>query len=181
MNEVRAGSSEVRVTATEALRRMLDERGVEHYDGTETTLWGYEPTSESTGAYRIAADEISGGRMQVRMFNVTPTQAIEATLGPAVPPPPAPDQPPYDVLLDILASEWGIDASWDGLRRFWCVELNDEGVRKRDELHAENVKLRELVEDMLDCMEIRMAFGRPLTPEMHEGFAQRAGELGIDV
>ena len=133
------------MTATDELRRLLDERGVEHYDGTETTLWGYEPTSESTGAYRIAADEISGGRMQVRMFNVTPTQAIEATLGPAVPPPPAPDQPPYDVLLDILASEWGIDASWDGLRRFWCVELNDEGVRKRDELHAENDKLRELV------------------------------------
>jgi len=69
------------MTATDELRRMLDERGVEHYDGTETTLWGYEPTSESTGAYRIAADEISGGRLQVRMFNVTPEQAIEATLG----------------------------------------------------------------------------------------------------
>jgi len=69
------------VTATDELRRLLDERGVEHYDGTETTLWGYEPTSESTGAYRIAADEISGGRLQVRMFNVTPTQAIEAALG----------------------------------------------------------------------------------------------------
>lgn len=69
------------MTATDELRRLLDERGVEYYDGTETTLWGYEPTSESTGAYRIAADEISGGRMQVRMFNVTPEQAIEATLG----------------------------------------------------------------------------------------------------
>lgn len=46
---------------------------------------------------------------------------------------------------------------------------------------TENAKLRELVEDMLDCIGIRMAFGRPLTPEMHEGFAQRAGELGIDV
>ena len=50
-----------------------------------------------------------------------------------------------------------------------------------ENLQAENAKLRELVEDMLDCMEIRMAFGRPPTPEMHEGFAQRAGELGIDV
>lgn len=68
------------MTATEELRRMLDERGVEHFDGTETTLWGYEPTSESTGAYRIAADEISGGRMQLRMLNVTPEQAIDATL-----------------------------------------------------------------------------------------------------
>lgn len=69
------------MTATDELRRLLDERGVEHYDGTETTLWGYEPTSENTGAYRIAADEIGGGRMQLRMFNVTPEQAIEATLG----------------------------------------------------------------------------------------------------
>ena len=69
------------MTATDELRRMLDERGVEHFDGTETTLWGYEPTGEYTGAYRFAADETSGGRMQVRMFNVTPIQAIEATLG----------------------------------------------------------------------------------------------------
>ena len=69
------------MSATEELRRMLDERGVEHFDGTETTLWGYEPTSESTGAYRFAADETSGGRMQARMFNVTPAKAIEATLG----------------------------------------------------------------------------------------------------
>lgn len=69
------------MTATDELRRLLDERGVEHFDGTETTLWGYEPTSESTGAYRFAADETSGGRMQVRMFNITPEQAIEATLG----------------------------------------------------------------------------------------------------
>lgn len=69
------------MTATDELRRLLDERGVEHFDGTETTLWGYEPTSESTGVYRFAADETSGGRMQVRMFNLTPEQAIEATLG----------------------------------------------------------------------------------------------------
>lgn len=69
------------LTATEHLRRMLDERGVEHYDGTESTLWGYEPTSESTGAYRYAADEIDRGRMQLRLYHVTPAQAIEATLG----------------------------------------------------------------------------------------------------
>lgn len=69
------------MSATDELRRLLDERGVEHFDGTETTLWGYEPTSESTGVYRFAADETSGGRMQVRMFNLTPEQAVEATLG----------------------------------------------------------------------------------------------------
>ena len=125
-------------SATDELRRMLDERGVEHYDGTETTLWGYEPTSESTGAYRFAADEISGGRMQVRMFNLTPEQAIAATLGetPTPPPPTPPKQPPYDELIESLRRDWDIEASWDGLRRFWYVGLTDEGVRKRDEREA---------------------------------------------
>lgn len=46
---------------------------------------------------------------------------------------------------------------------------------------TENDKLRELVEDMLSCIEIRAAFGRPPTDEMYETFAQRARELGIEV
>ncbi len=54
----------------------------------------------------------------------------------------------------------------------------------RDDLqqaNAENAKLRELVEDMLDCIEIRAAFGRPPTSEMYEEFARRADELGVEV
>lgn len=69
------------MTATEELRRMLDERGVEHYDGTERTLWGYEQTGEDTGIYRFAASEISGGFLQFDMFRIVPEQAIAATLG----------------------------------------------------------------------------------------------------
>lgn len=69
------------VTATDELRRLLDERGVEHYDGTERTLWGYEDHDELPGIYRFSADETSGGRMQVRLWHATPAQAIEATLG----------------------------------------------------------------------------------------------------
>lgn len=53
--------------------------------------------------------------------------------------------------------------------------------RDLKELQAENAKLRELVEDMLDCIEIRMAFGKPPTSEMYENFAQCARELGIEV
>lgn len=68
-------------SATEVLRRLLDERGVEHYDGTERTLWGYEQTGEDTGIYRFAASEISGGFLQFDMFRITPEQAIAATLG----------------------------------------------------------------------------------------------------
>ncbi len=69
------------MTATDDLRRLLDERGVGHYDGTECTLWDYEQTSESTGCYRCSADEIRDGFVNVWMHHLTPKQAIEATLG----------------------------------------------------------------------------------------------------
>ena len=39
-------------------------------------------------------------------------------------------------LLTLLRDEWDIDVAWDGLRRFWCVCLTAEGVRKRDEREA---------------------------------------------
>lgn len=35
-------------------------------------------------------------------------------------------------LLRCLENDWHIHASWDGLRKFWCIELNEEGVRMRD-------------------------------------------------
>jgi hypothetical protein len=54
-------------------------------------------------------------------------------------------------------------------RRVVAIQLKDE-----------NDKLRELVEDMLGCIEIRAAFGRPPTSEMYEEFARRADELGVE-
>lgn len=60
-------------SATERLRALLDERGVEHYDGTECTLWDYEQTSESTGCYRCSADEIRDGFVNVWMHHLTPS------------------------------------------------------------------------------------------------------------
>lgn len=68
-------------SATDVLLRLLDERGVEHYDGTESTLWDYEQTSDSTGCYRCSADEIRDGFVNVWMHHLTPQQAIDATLG----------------------------------------------------------------------------------------------------
>ena len=68
-------------SATERLRALLDERGVEHFDGCESTLWGYERTSESTGTYRYSADEISDGFVNVWLHHLTPEQAVDATLG----------------------------------------------------------------------------------------------------
>ena len=46
---------------------------------------------------------------------------------------------------------------------------------------SEVAKLRELCEDMSDCIEIRAAWHRPPTEEMCEEFAQRARDLGVEV
>lgn len=133
-------------SATDALRALLDEREVEHFDGCENTMWGYEQTSESTGIYRYSADEISDGFVIVRLHHLTPEQAVAATLGPTVPPPPPPEQPPYDLLIDLLRDEWGIEVSWDGLRKFWHVGCTDERVTAIGELHDE---LRDAIVEVL--------------------------------
>ena len=63
-------------SATERLRALLDERGVEHVDAedghTQHTWW-------SDGDHEIAASN-SGERLAV--YNLTPEQAVAATLGP---------------------------------------------------------------------------------------------------
>jgi uncharacterized protein YigA (DUF484 family) len=47
--------------------------------------------------------------------------------------------------------------------------------------NAENAKLRELVEDMLDCIDIQIAFERVPARWMQDEFAGRARELGMEV
>jgi len=69
------------------------------------------------------------------------TQAIAATLG---------SEPPYDELLRCLENDWHISASWDGLRKFWCVELTEEGVKLRDATHGALTadQLRDAINDL---------------------------------
>lgn len=64
------------MTTTDELRRLLDERGVEHYDGTEMTLW----LKDGMG-YRASADEGISGYIHLHLWCTTPEQAIAATLG----------------------------------------------------------------------------------------------------
>ena len=45
-------------------------------------------------------------------------------------------EPPYDELLRCIENDWHIKASWDGLRKFWCIELTEEGVKLRDATHG---------------------------------------------
>ena len=53
-------------------------------------------------------------------------------------------------LVTLLRVDCDIDASWDGLRRFWSIGLTEDGCLMRDracKAEAENAKLRELVRD----------------------------------
>ena len=52
-----------------------------------------------------------------------------------------------DRLVTLLRVDCDIDASWDGLRRFWSIGLTEDGCLMRDracKAEAENAKLREL-------------------------------------
>lgn len=110
------------MTATDELCKLLDERGADY----RVSATGY---SIDIGPYTTAYANRSDTTLDVSLRQVTPAQAIEATLGPR-------EQPPYDELIEALRRDWDIEASWDGLRRFWYVGLTDEGVRKRDEREA---------------------------------------------
>lgn len=60
-----------------------------------------------------------------------------------------------ELLTTILRNDCDIDASWDGLRRFWSIELTESGCLMRDracKAEAENAKLRKFAESYLDAV-----------------------------
>lgn len=118
------------MTATDELRKLLDERGVDWTN--PNSILRDDMTSWVANGFDYDAFEVADGTLVLsaaHQDDLTPEQAIEATLGPR-------EQPPYDELIEALRRDWDIEASWDGLRRFWYVGLTDEGVRKRDEREA---------------------------------------------
>ena len=179
------------MTATDELCKLLDERGVEWSSIGGDTAWedsrGWTATAE--------ADSVDGSMVYVTAL-MTPEQAIEATLGPR-------EQPPYDELIEALRRDWDIEASWDGLRRFWYVGLTDEGVRKRDEREAtlgrETCRITDerykecmaLVQDLLHHIEyppcegclLEMSCAGDLSQcdEYFDWLKPRARELGVEV
>ena len=115
------------MSATDELRRMLDERGVHWWTGEDErkTLW------ESSGLTWEYFNNENGdawlGFLSACEQDIAPEQAIAATLG----------KLPYDELLRCLENDWHISASWDGLRKFWNIELTEDGVQMRDSAWAE--------------------------------------------
>ena len=82
------------MTATDELRRLLDGRGVEWkaWDGTHPiTVWHDETYSYEFVEYRLVngakqvsncpSDNDGHCELTVKVFNLTPAQAVEATLG----------------------------------------------------------------------------------------------------
>ena len=54
-------------------------------------------------------------------------------------------------LVTLLRNDCDIEASWDGLRKFWYIGLTESGCLMRDracKAEAENAKLRELADEL---------------------------------
>lgn len=85
------------MSATEKLREMLDESGVEYYESPNGVAWGKLAMPIHGRMYTHYAVELDG-LLCVDSHCITPEQAIEATLGAA-------KEPPTAVKV-TLPSEW---------------------------------------------------------------------------
>ena len=70
------------MTATDELRRLLDERGVEHYDGWSGEI-RYTKWQGNYGMWFLTHDSFGtdGKLLYIQGIDMTPAQAVEATLG----------------------------------------------------------------------------------------------------
>lgn len=63
-------------------------------------------------------------------------------------------------LVTLLRADCDIDASWDGLRRFWSIDLTEGGCLMRDracKAEGDNAKLRESVKRLMTQRDERLA------------------------
>lgn len=68
------------MTATDELRHLLDERGVEHTDYLDATEWRYGDTTFVASGPFVAGGVNLDGKLVIRQC-LTPEQVIAATLG----------------------------------------------------------------------------------------------------
>ena len=97
-----------------------------------------------------------------------------------------------ELLVTLLRNDCDIEASWDGLRHFWSIELTENGCLMRDracKAEAENAKLRELVWTLANCAAghgcdfcpINGGYGYVGEQDMCESVHARMRELGVEV
>ena len=71
------------MNATETLHQLLDERGVKWHGVADSTCWGEVLLTKHDGSnpvYKFKANKIAN-KLSVHLLQVTPEQAVEATLG----------------------------------------------------------------------------------------------------
>ena len=91
------------MSATEVLRRLLDERGVKYEGGERSVRW------RDRNGVMMQAFPLADGELGMDVWSCTPEQAIAATLGPAARHP-KPHEQWTTVLLPEIA--WGLDDRW---------------------------------------------------------------------
>lgn len=68
------------MSATDELRRLLDERGIEHEDFDDGLVYNHT-TSWSRDRYKACYSEYRSGVVRMEATCISPEQAIEATVG----------------------------------------------------------------------------------------------------
>ena len=87
-------------------------------------------------------------------------------------------------LVTLLRADCDIEASWDGLRKFWSIGLTEDGCLMRDracKAEAENAKLRLLVRDMYKSMNISCQFSHAIPAGTMAHIKNRVIGLGVEV
>ena len=121
----------------ERLCKLLDAAGVDYDAGVFGVLWGrYVEGGDSLHEFYACA-AASEELVNLTLRHVTPEQAVAATLGVGECVKCAEDMGAYadslcdplkeqmDKLLRCLENDYGITASWDGLRKVWLTESAD--------------------------------------------------------
>lgn len=81
----------------------------------------------------------------------------------------------YEFLVRCLKNDWGIKATWDGLRQFWHVERDEETTYTLEE-HIE--QLEQLCNDLFDhvCAE---QIGARVNMQQFVELSERMDALGL--
>lgn len=117
------------MTATEELRRLLDERGVEYLASEDNTTIYY---ADSGYRYTYNVNHDSGWA-QLYGYHLTPAQVIEATLGP---------------LTEKVTEQAANDTDAETCRKVYLVETSDDLI---ESWHPIEVYLHRAAAD--DCAE----------------------------
>ena len=160
-------------------------------DWRDGTLFLVLPEDPERIGVRLFPSRYAPSRMYVPEAEIVLTKAENAKL-----------REQTELLVTLLRNDCDIEASWDGLRHFWSIELTEDGCLMRDracKAEAENAKLQELCADMYgfikrmdeDCGDVTFSdcFDYCKHDTADDGccktgecwYEQRLRELGIEV